>query len=92
MIDINERFSISYDGGWQLHERLPGRDKDNNPKVHVKTTYPGQLWVCLARIVDACGSDAQDIAELRNTITHAVDDFRRATRNGTIQPVSEQAD
>jgi len=80
MIQVNERFSISRDAyGWQLHERYMGADKETGaPKQMTRTTYPGRLWVALSRIVEACGDEAKDIAELRDTILKTVDDFKSA--------------
>lgn len=83
MIRINDRFSISRDAhGWQLHETYIGKDgKTDAPKPMTRTTYPGQLWVCLARIVDACGESAADVAELRDTIVQTVGEFKEATKS-----------
>lgn len=82
MIRINDRFSIhNGDSGWELHETYTGTDKETGkPKQLTRKTYPGRLWVALARIIEECGTDAQDVAELRTTILTTVEDFRKATK------------
>lgn len=83
MIKINDRFSIhNGDSGWELHETYIGQDKETGePKQLTRKTYPGCLWVALSRIIDACGSDAQDVAELRTTILTTVEQFKQATKS-----------
>lgn len=81
MIRINDRFSIhNGDSGWELHETYMGTDgKTGEPKEQIRKTYPGRLWVALSMVIEECGTDAEDVAELHSMIVNTIEDFRRAT-------------
>lgn len=83
MIRINDRFSIDRDNyGWNLYEYYIGTDKETGePKEMTTKTFPGKLWVALSRIVDKCGSEAADVAELAETIARTVEEFKTATKS-----------
>lgn len=83
MIKINDRFSIDRDKyGWNLYETYMGEDGETGEtKLQTRKTFPGKLSVALSRIVDKCGTDAQDVAELREIILRTIEDFRKATKD-----------
>lgn len=92
MIKINERFSLNHDSfGWELYEHFAVVDRETGEeKQGTRITYPGRLWVALGRVIEKCGSEANDVKELRQIILETIIQFKIATTGSGDKDLERQ--
>jgi hypothetical protein len=65
MLKLTDTFTCERDAyGWMLHETYIGKDKDNNPKEHIRTTYHPTLNIICKVLLDKLAGKCKSIEEL----------------------------
>ena len=67
MIRLTERHVVERDKyQWLLHESVPGKDKEGNPKVSIRTTYHSTLTQVCSVILDRGAGNCLTVREIRD--------------------------
>jgi len=73
MIKFNDEFSFERDKyQWLLHQKLPCKDKDGNPKIKVYTTYHGNIKQICGEIIERSLGKCKDLDEMQILLNNAV--------------------
>ena len=80
MIKFNDEFSFERDKyQWILHQQLPCKDKDGNPKMKPYTTYHASIKQICSQIIERSLGKCESLDEIQNLIDNAVESLTKYT-------------